>query len=555
VLLLALLAIALHLRFVSHVGGLWRDEANSANLATLPSLGEIWHLLDYDSFPILFFAVLRTWSGVFGPNNDAALRALGCIMGLGVLWTLWFNARTFGVRWPVLSLALIGLNPMVIRYGDSMRAYGLGMLLIVLTFCSFWRLVNTESPPSRRRILVATALALLSVQCVYYNATLLLAIVAGTAAVALRARAWRTVGIVLAIGILAAASYLPYLPMMRRMQEWNSLVSFPADLPWLWRRICEVIGSPDPLGVWLWVGLVFAGLGMVAGMFIWNSRRRVARPRSSVEDEPTVTQVSIVRTGPPDVLLFAAVALMVGVVAYAGFLRALNYYTQPWYYITLVVFAACALDVLFGAGPSPAKFHVSLVPRSVRLAVALLLLCLAGLPAWNEMPTRHTNIDLVATQLRPLATKGDLILVSQWSYAIPLCRYYRGRAEIVTLPPIADHRVHRYDLVFQQMMTTNSMQPVLSRLEEVLRSGHHVFMMGRLPFPEANASIPIPPSDYRDPKVGYFGAAYYWAWQFQVGQFLRAHTVGTGRIAVPVPGKARVQEFEILELSLFEGWR
>ena len=86
---------------------------------TLPSFGEVLHFLDYDSFPILFFAVLRGWSGVFGSDNDTALRALGCIIGLAVLGALWFNARAFGIRWPVLSLALIGLNPMLIRYGDS----------------------------------------------------------------------------------------------------------------------------------------------------------------------------------------------------------------------------------------------------------------------------------------------------------------------------------------------------------------------------------------------------------------------------------------------------
>ncbi|MEO8354253.1 MAG: hypothetical protein ABI680_21190, partial [Chthoniobacteraceae bacterium] len=106
----ALLAIALHFRFVSHVGGLWRDEANSVHLATLPSFGEVLHFLDYDSFPILFFALLRAWLGMFGPDNDAALRALGCIVGLAVLGALWLNSRAFGVRWPVLSLALIGLN-------------------------------------------------------------------------------------------------------------------------------------------------------------------------------------------------------------------------------------------------------------------------------------------------------------------------------------------------------------------------------------------------------------------------------------------------------------
>jgi len=558
VLMVALLAVALHVRFVTHVGGLWRDEANSVHLATLPTLGQVWHFLDYDSFPILFFAVLRIWSGVFGSYNDAALRALGCITGLGVLGALWLNARAFGVRRPVLSLALIGLNPMVIRYGDSTRAYGLGIVLILLTFGSFWRLVDSPSPPSFKRVLAAIGLALLSVQCLYYNSVLLLAIAAGAIVVALRARAWRTAGIVLTIGLIAAASLLPYAPIMWRMHEWTFLVSFAADFPWLWKRVCEVLGSPDPLGVWLWVGLFFASVGLVigfAGSHFWHGFSQA----HNAKDDPGPA----IPTMPPVLaeeslsapVLFATVALAVGVVIYAGFLRALHYYTQPWYYITLVAFVACALDITFGAWSTTARFQVCLALRSVRLIVALVLLCIAGLPAWEEMPTRHTNVDLLAARLWPLTTKGDLILVPRWECAIPLYRYYRGPAEIVSLPPIADHRFHRYDLVLQQMMTANAMQPLLTRLEEVLRSGRHVFMAGTLPFPEANVSIPIPPPAYHDPSGRWHGASYYMIWQTQVGQFLRAHATRVGRIEVPVPGKPRVQEFENLELISLQAWR
>ena len=446
---------------------------------------------------------------------------------------------------------------MVIRYGDSTRGYGLGIVLILLTLGSFWRLVNLPSPPPLRRIFAAAVFALLSVHCLFYNSVLLLAIAAGALAVTIRARAWRTAGIILGIGAVSAISLLVYAPMMIRKRAWTFLVSFPSDFAWLWTRICEVIGSPDPLGVWIWVSLFFAGLGTVAGMSIWNLWRRLARPLTSVDDGPLVTQapVSIARTGPPDALLFAAVALTAGVAAYAGFLRTLNYYTQPWYYITLVAFAACTLDVLFGAWPTATRFQISLVLRSVRLAVALLLLCLAGLPAWNEMPTRHTNVDLLAARLQRLATKDDVILVPRWECAIPLSRYYRGPAEILTIPPMVDHRLHRYDLVLQQMMIADPLRPVLARLEEVLRSGHRVFVAGTLPFPDADYPLPNPPPAYRDAGGRWHAANYSSVWQLQAGQLVSAHATHGGHIEVPIPGNARVQEFENLELGVAEGWR
>ena len=551
--LVVILTVALHLRFVTHVGGLWRDETNSVDLATLPTVGEVWRFLDYDSFPILFFAVLRVWLGVFGPANDAALRVLGCLIGLGLLGALWFNARAFGVRWPVLSLALVGLNPMIIRYGDSTRAYGLGMILIVLTFRSFWRLVNTPAPPSPRRVLMAAVFALLSVQCLYYNSVLLFAIAAGAIAVALRKRAWRTAGIILAIGVLSAASLLPYVPIIRRMQEWTFLVGFPADLPWLWKRSCEVFGSPDPLGIWLWAGLFLTGIGGFFGLAVWRRGRVFLRlPIHPFEAERSS---DFAQRSPNDAVLFAMVAVVVGVVSYAAFLRALHYYTQPWYYITLACFAACALEIVFGAWPIAEKVRASFLPRGIRLVVAFILFCLAGLPAWEEMTVRHTNLDLVAGRLRSLATKGDLILVPRWECAIPLSRYYTGPARIVTLPPIADHRFHRYDLILQQMTGADPIPSVLAQLEDVLRSGHRVFLAGELPFPKVTPVLPPWPPIYRDSTGAWHGNADTPGLRLQAGQFLRAHATGVGQIEVPVPDKARVQDYEDLGVTMVEGWR
>ncbi len=43
---------------------LYRDEANSANVATMSSLGEMWQNLPFESFPMLWLVLLRggAWS-------------------------------------------------------------------------------------------------------------------------------------------------------------------------------------------------------------------------------------------------------------------------------------------------------------------------------------------------------------------------------------------------------------------------------------------------------------------------------------------------------------
>jgi uncharacterized membrane protein len=526
--LVAIIAISLHFRFVTHVGGLWRDEANSVQVATLPHFTEIWRALEFDSFPLLFFGILRAWTGMFGPENDTALRALGFIVGLSVVAALWLNARRLGARVPVFSLAFVGLNPMLIRYGDSTRAYGIGILLILLVFWSYWRLVQTPLPKFSQ-ILFAGVFALLSVQCLYYNSVLLLAISAGATAVALRMKAWRTIIIILAIGILAAFSLLPYLPMMRRMHEWTFLVSFPVTLPWLWLRICEVLGSPDPIAIWLWTAAFFVGLIAVVILAI---RRQLS------------SQV-----------LFTAVTCIVAIPVYAAFLRMLSYYTQPWYYITLTILVACSLDILLGSShPETADGPADLF-RGIRLLLAVALVSLATLPAWEEMPTRHTNVDLVAAALRTEATRDDVIIATHWQYAVSLSRYYHGPAEVLTLPPLADHRFHRYDLALKQMREPDPLQPVYTRLEQVLRAGHRAFFIGALPYPGPGIRPPVVSLGYRERNGTWHGGNYDVVWPVLAGYFVHAHATEARQIPVPIPNRGRVQRHEHLALSQVSGWR
>lgn len=537
-LLVTAFSIALHVRFVTNVGGLWRDETNSLNLAALPSLSEIWRFLEYDSFPILYFFVLRLWTGVFGAGNDAALRVLGLIVGLAIIGILWANARAFRARVPVLSIALLGLNPMFIRYGDSVRAYGLGILLVLLTLRSFWRLVEQPSVMSGKRIVMAALWALLSVHCLYYNSVLLLAIAVGAVAVAARARAWRAAGVVLAIGASVAVSLLPYAPMMVRMREWTFFVNFPCSFPWLWKRASEVMGSPLPEEVGLWTGLFLSGLSIVVAHAAWNRCGR-SRTRSVLANLPAP-------------VLFAAITLCVGVIGYSGFLRMLNYYTQPWYYITLAAFAACTLDVSFGAWPS-SKTCSGL--RCVRIAVAAALLCFAAGEAWEQMPVRHTNVDLLAARLTHLAKEEDLILVPRWECAISFWRYYYGAAEVITLPTIEDHRFHRYDLLLEQMKASNGYQLVLTKIETVLRSGHRVFIAGELPYPDHEVRLPASHPAFRDERGVWHGLVNSAVWQVYIGQFLRVHATGAVRILVRLPQGVKVQGFENLDATVVEGWR
>jgi hypothetical protein len=518
------LAGALHVVFGMKAGALWRDEVNSLELATVGTLSEMWMNLDYDSFPALFFLVLRLFSGVPTSASDVELRAFGVTIGLLILGALWLNARVFRLGVPLVSLALVGFNPMVIRYGDSIRAYGLGTLLILLVLPAIWKVVEAPTP---RRIILAGLAALLSVQCLYYNAILLFAICLGAVAVAVRHRLWKRALIVLAIGAICAISLLPYLPIFRRVGSWNYQFKAPIDFPFLWGKLSETIATPVSLARWIWVFLFIASL--CAGAYVVLRR--------SQEGEPTLET---------DRALFALVTLVVGTASYAGFLRILSYVTQPWYYVLLLVFVAVCMETLLASLPVKKWLWLA------RCGVALAFIGAAAFPAWQALQVRQTNVDLIASKLESIAKDGDLILVSPWNYGITFRRYYHQDTLCATLPPVEDLRFHRCDIIKRQMMSRAPMEPVLQKMGETLRAGKTVWLVGQLmPVARGQRPLEVPPG-YDGPD-GFVSGPFYRAWMEQGGFLVQTRAINIE--SVPVPSPQPIMHYEDVGLISIRGWR
>src|SRR5213080_232201 len=94
-----------------NAGPLWRDETNTFNLAHMPSLRDVWHNLQFESFPLLWPLLLRGWGMLGLTNDDMGIRILGLIVGLFFLTSLWLSQRWIGGRAPTLSIALLGGLP------------------------------------------------------------------------------------------------------------------------------------------------------------------------------------------------------------------------------------------------------------------------------------------------------------------------------------------------------------------------------------------------------------------------------------------------------------
>ena len=238
--------------------------------------------------------------------------------------------------------------------------------------------------------------------------------------------------------------------------------------------------------------------------------------------------------------------LVIGTAGYAGFISVLGYLTQPWYYIAFAAFAATCIEMVIASLWTTER---SLLTRS---ALTLTIVCMSAYPAWRALHFRQTNVDVVAAQLEAQAAPDDLILINSWNYGISFRRYYHGPAKYETIPPIEDLRAHRVDLLKTQMMAPAPMAPVLQRMDETLRSGHTIWLIGGLNFVLPGKEPQVISPGYDGPN-GWVGGNFYAAWAEQAGFFVQEHALHFERVRVPLPQP--VTRYENLPLSSFRGWR
>ncbi len=517
-----LLAIVLYVAFFRNVGALWRDEINSVNLASSAGLGELVRLAEFDSFPLLWTLLLRVWIAVAG-SGDTALRLAGILGGVSVLAALWIASRATGRAAPVVSLAIVVVHPDILRWCATVRAFGVGACLAVLVLVALIRAVES---PTRARILLAVAATVTSVQVLFQNAVFVAIAVAGAMVLALVRGEARRAWIPVAIGAAGALSLLPYAGVIARVREWSPLVEAPVGVGIIGQRMVEVAGNASPVAVAVWA--VFAAAAIAGGV-----RALVRR------------DVDPLRPSDRGHAVVAAALAIITPLAFVLFLVRLRYETRPWYFVGLLVFVAVCVD---------SALRASFRETAIRLAtVALASVALVGGAgrAWNEMHGRLTTVDRVAARIAEEAQPGDLVLVDPWFYAITLDRYYRGPADVVTVPPLEDRRLHRYDLVKKRMLDDRAMAPVLERMRGVLEAGHQVWVVGSVRSSPPGQAPFRPPSPPR-PGTGWGFGLDMLAWSIETGDFLVSHATAGRLIYESEAGATRL---EGPMLSVVHGWR
>jgi hypothetical protein len=513
-LVLTALAALLHLLRLQHGGALWRDEAGAAQLASLPTFGEVYTSFPHEAFPLLFSGALRAYMGLFG-DSDLAFRLLGLVVGLSILAALWWNARLAGAL-PLLSIVLIQLHPAFPLYGDSIRGYGLGTLLILLTFGAFARLVVQ---PDRKSILLALLPAVASVHLLLHNAALLAGIGLAAAAVGLLRRRFRVTVAALGIGLAAALTLLPYAGPLSAARDWRIVLIETVTLQEVLTKLAEVIGTPFPWLVWVWGGAALLAAAVT-----------LRRALTAVQD---------------DARLFRLLVIPAALGGEIAFLMVVGYSPRIWYLLPVLALVASALDGLLAV-------EIAAPARWARIAAASIVTAALYATSFDTATLRMTNVDHVARAVEQSAGPRDLVLVNEWYYGISFNRYYRGDTRWMTVPALADHRMHRFDLVKAKMKSADPLLEVRRAMRRTLRGGRRVWVVGRLEVPpDGNPVFALPPAPHGPWR--WLDGPYSLMWTQQLGVFLETNTARKRRVIVPAGGK--VSGMENLRIWVYQGWK
>ncbi|HEY2101676.1 MAG TPA: hypothetical protein VGH08_00340 [Chthoniobacterales bacterium] len=499
----------------THAGALWRDECGVLHLARLSSFAEIARNFQHEAFPLLFPTALRIYSYIFG-TSDAVLRLFGFVVGAGFVAGTWWVMPP--KERPLLQLGLVGLNTTFLIWGTSVRGYGLGSVLVLITLGSAVRALRH---PTFLNGLVASCLAIASAHCLLHNLTLIAAMtIAAVFAMWSCGRSKEAVVVCFA-GLACALTVLPYAPSYLGA-DWRMILRVPIGPGWLWQQFLAALGEPSWLMRPLWLS---AGVLFLIGAII--------QFRSG----------SASRTNNTAVVTFLFSFCFLALITYFVFLRLLSYATHSWYYLALITALAGSIDLLI-------VFTRGKWLRIARLIIALAACCAIPFGIVGAITQRQSNIDEVARKLND-ASAGDLIVLNPWFIALSFGHYYHGTAPWLTIPGISETGFHRFDLVKAKMLEAEPLTDVEEKIQSTLVSGHQVWLVGGALVLE-NGRIPVKLRPAPDPEFGWNTDAYTTAWSQQIGAFFQTHALSATVVIAPENG---VNNYENIPLWVAKGWR
>lgn len=207
--LAAITLLAALLRFPTlDVQSLWLDEAVSAQMVA-GDLGELFHSLEFEASPPLYYLLAFGWTKLFG-TGEVAFRSLSALAGVLTVPVVFLAARELGGRRAgVIGAALAAVSPALVWYSQEGRTYALTILLTGLGFLFFLRALKAGGSGALAWWAALSAAAIAT----HYFAVFLVGVEA-VWLVAARADRGRVIGFS-AIPVLTGLALLPLVAVQR----------------------------------------------------------------------------------------------------------------------------------------------------------------------------------------------------------------------------------------------------------------------------------------------------------------------------------------------------
>lgn len=144
----------------------WFDEAYGVYITRFNFL-EIARYTAADVHPPLYYWLLKAWQAAFG-NSELALRSMSLffmIVAMVIVYAL--IRKLFSRRAATLTMLFMVVSPMMVRYSEEARMYGLIMAIVA---AATYLLVSAMEAPSRRKWLAYAVLIALGMWTHYFTA-------------------------------------------------------------------------------------------------------------------------------------------------------------------------------------------------------------------------------------------------------------------------------------------------------------------------------------------------------------------------------------------------
>jgi hypothetical protein len=534
VLLLIVIGI-FHAIVLDRSGALWRDEVNLVNVSTAP-FGQVFGLLKFESVPMGCVLLTRAWIDVFG-GSILSMHVFAFIGGALIVLAIFYAARCAGVIVPLVALVLCAANPATIYYGDQVRSYGYGNAAILLAIAQTWLLFRD---PNRRNFVLAAAANVLAVQFLYQNTMFVGAFCFAGAAIAGWRRNWRMALLMLAAGVPAAISLLPYIPVFAaRADEVTLIMRTDVTFATLYEMLGAALVSAGPWTMRIWAFVMLAAL--ICGIAVLLGRDPSRNAHNENDAQPPETSRA-------DRAAFFLFGTIIAMIAFSIFLLRVGVIPKPVYYVTAMAVAGIAADVLL----EPFIRLESI--RAAWYAGAAAWIGLSLSPLWVQTHYCRTNMDVVAQKLTTDARSGDAIIVLPWHLGVGFAYYYKGSVPFIVVPHITQFTAFACDQMKAQMQEEDPLKFARRSIRAALSSGHIVWIVGDLRvLPEGKDLPDVSPAP--DKKFGWDHAAYSQFYSMQLGQFMKSIATKAVRINSPLSPDLRVDPMEAVTLTVVTGYR